>query len=172
MKYFVRYIVFAFAFAHIVRGSDVSSLRGPPIDRAAVDLYITTQPDAALARLKAVTAPENGPDGSTIALAQRLIEISCVFYNQRQTNLARTVAAQAFLVTDAVLHGKSNAEAGRRADLLSSLGMLSEHVLGDLKGAEALYAAASALSPGNNIHSARKSAVLAKQKPKDAAPGS
>jgi hypothetical protein len=128
----------------------------------AADLFATAQGAAAVAHLRRDLRPENGPDGATTALAQSLVEIACRFYNQRQTNLARDAAVQAFAAADPVIRGKSTASTRRRSDLLGGLGVLCEEVLLDLESARAYYDAAAALNPGNKLNAQRRNAVAEK----------
>ncbi|MBM3852328.1 MAG: hypothetical protein FJ399_04140 [Verrucomicrobia bacterium] len=134
--------------------------------RTAIGLFASGQSAAAVAHLRTYLPPEAGPDGATTALVQGLIEITHSFYNQRRLNLAREVVAQAIVAADPVLAGRSAAPAVRRASLVSSLGLLSEEVLLDLRRAEGLYDAAAALEPTNSLHRARKQAVVNKQVPR------
>jgi hypothetical protein len=139
---------------------------------AALELFRANDRAGALAHLRSSLQPEPGPDGSTSALVQGLIEMSCTLYNRRELRLARQVLGEAISAVQPILDRRSAVAGARGSELASSLGILSEHVFFDNKQAEALYNAAASLNPSNRLNSNRRDAVVEKQKPRGGVGGS
>src|SRR4051812_44590951 len=76
-----------------------------PARATATDLFKQGKTAEAVAHLRADLQPDVGPDGTTTALVQGLVEIANTFYNQRQTALARQVAQQAIAAADSIVKG-------------------------------------------------------------------
>lgn len=133
------------------------------VNRTSIGLFAAGQAPAAVAHLRAHARPEPGPDGAALALAQSLIEVAGVLYNQRRLDLARAALAEALQISAPFLAGSSAASAPRRAALLSSLGLLCEEVAFDFAQAARLYDAAVSLDPKQRQHVQRKRDLTAKR---------
>lgn len=137
----------------------------PPqqVNRTSIGFFAAGQAPAAVAHLRAHARPEPGPDGAALALAQSLIEVTGVLYNQRRLDLARVALAEALQVSAPFLAGSSAASATRRAALLGSLGLLCEEVAFDFAQAARLYDDAIALDPKQRQHAQRKRDLAARR---------
>ena len=138
---------------------------------AATDLFRAGNPAAALDHLRSNLNLEAGPDGAVRGLVQNLTEMACTLYNRRELTLARTVLGAAIATAQPILDRKSAVADSRGSELVSALGLLSEHVGHDARQAGNLYDAATALNPGNLVNADRKKAVVDRQKARAGAGG-
>lgn len=124
-----------------------SQLLAGQLKQSSVDLFTSGKPQLALTQLRSGLSPEKGMDGSTTALVQGLVEISCTLHNQRRPRAAKEVAQQALLAAQPILQGRSAAAKERQSEILISLGILHETIIGDLETALGLYSAAHRIGP-------------------------
>jgi len=143
-------------------GPKEDSMQNRRTKHAAIALFQTDAPGSAVLYLRQNLRPETGPSGDVTGLVQSLIEIAGEFYNRRDMRRARETTAQALSVAEPILTGQMQASALRRAELNTSLGMLHETVMFDLKTAQTHYDAAGVLNPGDPLNKRRKTAIIEK----------
>ena len=155
---FVSLVVCTTAFAASLPKDSVH------LKRQTVELFLSGKSSAAVALLQSNSSlrPAPGVEGATVALVQSLVEVATTLYNERRLTSAREVLSHALAAAEPVVTGRSAAAAAQRAALLSSLGLLSEHVAFDQRRAEAFYDAAAALDPSDRLHRDRKQALVHK----------